>query len=122
VLRPPPQRVVLRSRICLLAAEGISNNGIAKKLGTSRPTVLLWRERFEKQGPKGLSEDAPHGVSHRRLSADKVRSIVEATLHTKPPRATHWTTRTMGKAQGVGHATVYTNARLVVELDRAMVR
>ena len=25
-----PQRVVLRSRICLLAAEGISNNGIAK--------------------------------------------------------------------------------------------
>ena len=101
-----PQRIVLRSRICLLASEGISNNSIAKKLGTSRPTVLLWRERFEKQGEKGLSEDAPHGISHRRLSPDKVRSIVEATLHTKPPGATHWTTRTMGKAQGVGHATV----------------
>ena len=101
-----PERGVLRSRICLLAAEGVSNNGIANKLGTSRPTVLLWRERFEKQGPKGLSEDAPHGASHRRLSGDKIRSIVEATLHTKPPGATHWTTRTMGKAQGVGHATV----------------
>ena len=44
-----PQRIVLRSRICLLAAEGKSNNAIADQLGTSRPTVLLWRKRFRKQ-------------------------------------------------------------------------
>jgi hypothetical protein len=45
-----PQRIVLRSRICLLAGEGKPNNAIADQLGTSRPTVLLWRERFEKAG------------------------------------------------------------------------
>jgi transposase len=101
-----PQRVVLRSRICLLAAEGLSNNRIARELGTSRPTVLLWRERFMKQGPQGLSEDAPHGPSKKRLESQKVRNIIEATLQTKPKGATHWSTRMMAKAQGVSHATV----------------
>jgi transposase len=31
---------------------------------------------------------------------------VEATLHTPPPAATHWTTRTLAKAQGLSHMTV----------------
>jgi transposase len=101
-----PQRVVLRSRICLFAAEGMSNSGIARELGTSRPTVLLWRERFHKQGPQGLSEDAPHGPSKKRLDTRKVRNIVEATLHTKPKGATHWSTRMMAEVQGVSHASV----------------
>ena len=101
-----PQRIVLRSRICLLAAEGKANNAIARQLRTSRPTVLLWRKRFEKQGAPGLSEDAPHGPSAKRLASGKVRGIVEATLHTTPPDATHWSTRSMARAQGVSHASV----------------
>lgn len=101
-----PQRIVLRSRICLLAAEGRSNNAIAKHVGTSRPTVLLWRKRFEQQGPPGLSEDAAHGPSAQRLPPEKVRAIVEATLQTTPHDATHWSTRTMAKAQRVSHASV----------------
>jgi transposase len=31
---------------------------------------------------------------------------VEATLHTKPKDATHWSTRTMAKVQGVSHSTI----------------
>lgn len=101
-----PQRVVLRSKICLLAAEGLSNNAIAEQLDTSRPTVLLWRERFAKRGVIGIAEDAPHGPSARRLDAKKVKEIVDATLHTTPKDATHWSTRTLAKAQGVHHSTV----------------
>jgi len=101
-----PQRIVLRSHICLLAAEGESHNAIAKRLNTSRPTVLLWTNRFREQGLTGLSEDAPHGPSTRRLDAEKVKTIVEATLQTKPKDSTHWSTRTMAKAQGVSHSTV----------------
>jgi transposase len=104
--RTTPQRTVLRARICLLAAEGMSNNAIAKELGTSRPTVIQWRRRFEEQGPFGLAEDAPHGPSSQALPAQKVKDIVEATLYTPPPNATHWSTRTMAKAQGVSNATV----------------
>jgi transposase len=101
-----PQRVVLRSRICLLAAAGAANNSIANSLSTSRPTVLQWRERFATLGPAGLAEDAPHGPSSRRLAAETVRSIVDATLQTTPPGATHWSTRTLAEKMGVGHATV----------------
>lgn len=100
------QRLAFRARICLLAADGLSNNAIAKRFNTSRPTVLLWRSRFEEQGPKGLTRNAKRGPSHRRLEDEKVRAIVEATLHSTPPDATHWSTRTMAKAQGVCRSTV----------------
>jgi transposase len=90
----------------LLAAEGVSHNAIAKRLETSRPTVLLWTNRFREQGTAGLSEDAPHGPSSRRFDVGKVRTIVEATLHTTPKDATQWSTRTMARAQAVSHSTV----------------
>ena len=51
-------------------------------------------------------EDAPRGVSSRALSVEKVKAIVEATLHTTPLDATHWSTRTMARAMGVSNATV----------------
>jgi len=68
-----PQRTALRSRICLLAAEGISHNAIAKRLATTRTTVLLWTKRFQEQGFLGLSQDAPHGASARRFDAERVK-------------------------------------------------
>jgi len=104
--RNTPQTVALRARICLLASEGIANNAIAKKLETSRPTVLLWRKRFKERGVLGLSEEAPKGPSKRRLSRSKVDKIVHATLHTKPPDAMHWSVRTMAKTQEVSHSSV----------------
>ena len=101
-----PQRTVLRARICLLAADGLSNNAIAAQLSTSRPTVIQWRKRFEELGPMGLAEDAPHGPSPQALPLDRVKAIVEATLQTIPCDATQWSVRSMAKAQGVGKSTV----------------
>jgi transposase len=101
-----PQRVVLRSRVCLSAADGQSNNAISKGLGISRPTILLWRARFKKLGPAGIGEDASHGRSSRRTDDATVKMIIDRTLQTHPPGATHWSTRTMAKAVGVSHATV----------------
>ncbi len=101
-----PQRTVLRARICLLAADGLPNRTIARNLKTSRPTVVQWRTRFEERGPEGLAEDAPHGLSSRALPAEKIKAIVEATLHTTPPDATHWSTRAMAATMGVSNATV----------------
>ena len=51
-----PQKVALRARIILLAAEGVPNNAIAARLGTSRPTVLLWRAAFRVLGGVGDHE------------------------------------------------------------------
>ncbi len=101
-----PQRTVLRARICLMAADGVSNNAIARALKTTRPTVIHWRRRFATQGAAGLAEDAPHGASPQALPTDKVKALVEATLHTKPNDATHWSTRSMAKAQGLSKSSV----------------
>jgi transposase len=101
-----PQRTVLRAQICLLAADGWSNNAIAKELKTSRPTVIHWRKRFIAQGPQGLAEDAPHGRSAQALPSDQIKTVVETTLHTLPRGATHWSTRTMAKATGLGKSTI----------------
>jgi transposase len=90
----------------MLAADGKSNNSIAKELCTSRPTVLQWRKRFSEGGPAGIDEDAPHGPSSRRTDAKMVKLIVDRTLHTTPPDATHWSTRTLAEEVGVSHATV----------------
>jgi len=101
-----PQKIVLRSRICLLAAEGKPNQVIARELKTSRPTVLLWRKRFEAKGSAGIAEDAPHGRSSRRTTDELVKRIVETTLHTTPTDATHWSTRTLARKLKVSHMTV----------------
>jgi transposase len=101
-----PQYVVLRSRICLHAHQGLPNHRIANELSTSRPTVLLWRERFAEGGPTALEQDASRGRSALRLNDAQTKAIVEATLQTTPPDATHWSTRTMAKACGVSHMTV----------------
>jgi transposase len=53
------QRIALRARIVLGAAEGKSNYALAKELKTSRPTVLDWRQRFTEGGVKALYEDRP---------------------------------------------------------------
>jgi transposase len=74
--------------------------------GDPPPTVLLWRKRFAEQGPPGLAEDAPHGRSSRRTQDKVTKAIVEATLHTTPPDATHWSTRTMATKFGVSNATI----------------
>lgn len=101
-----PLRVVQRAQIITLAAEGVLNQDIAQQLGISRPTVQLWRERFLGLRLAGLTHDAPRPGRLPRIPARKVRAIVEATLHTTPLAATHWSTRTMADAQGVSEATV----------------
>ena len=99
-------RLVQRARVIIMAANGVSNMAIARQLGISRPTVQLWRERFLALRVAGLEKDAPRPGRIPTIPDNKVRAIVEATLHTKPPAATHWSVRTMAKAQGVSPMSV----------------
>ena len=46
-----------RARIVLLAAEGLPNAEIARRVGASRPTVICWRDRYTAGGIAAL-EDA----------------------------------------------------------------
>ncbi len=96
--------VAQRARIVLLAAEGVANYEIAERVGVTRPTVNLWRNRYAERGLAGLDGVRPPG---RPRSVDRAR-VVAATL-TPPPKSlgvTHWSSRLLGDRLGIEHSTV----------------
>jgi transposase len=101
------RRVALRSRIVLLAADGLPSLHIARQLGVSQDTVRLWRRRFALTGAAGLLEDAPGRGRKPRVSAERVQQVVDATLQSQPPNATHWTLRTMARHTGLSASFVH---------------
>jgi transposase len=97
---------VQRARALLLAADGLANTQIGAELGVSPTSVSNWRARF---AAEGLSLFGPIRQGRGRkpsIPKEKVEAIVQATLHEKPEAETHWSCRTMAKAQGVSPATV----------------
>ena len=84
----------------------MANRQLARNLNTSVPTVLLWRNRYDSDGLAGILEDRPRSGRPKRISAETEAGIVEATMKTKPKDATHWSVRTLAKAQRVSPATV----------------
>jgi transposase/DNA-binding CsgD family transcriptional regulator len=100
------QRVVQRAQIVRLAADGVQSQDIARELQISRPTVQLWRQRFLALRLPGLEKDAPRPGRLPRIAAPKIQAVVNATLHDRPPNATHWSTRSMAAAQGLSEATI----------------
>ena len=98
--------MVLHARIVLCFAEGMRKAAIARELRTSRPTVDLWLSRYAEFGLEGILRDAPRPGGRKPLPADKEAEILEWTLQKKPAGQTHWSSRTLGKALGVGSTTV----------------
>jgi len=101
-----PQQVALRCRIALASAEGESADHIAARLEVNRKTVLLWRTRFEQEGPGGLWEVAPGRGRKPTYAPEKIQAIVDATLRSKPKGMTHWSCRLMAEAQDVSKSTI----------------
>jgi transposase len=101
-----PHRDVQRARVLLLAADGVAHTRIGADLGISPATVGNWCERFASDGLKGIGVVRSGRGRRVSISAEKVQAIVHATLHEKPEGETHWSCRSMAKAQGVSPATV----------------
>lgn len=47
---------VIRAKIILYAADGLSNKAISQRLDTPRQIVSKWRKRFFEQGMAGLDD------------------------------------------------------------------
>jgi transposase len=99
-------REVTRAKALLLAEDGVANTAIAWELGVSPSSVSSWRSRFEQEGIAKFGKVKAGRGRKPTIPDDKVAAIVEATLHDKPPGETHWSCRSMAKAQGVSPATV----------------
>jgi transposase len=98
--RTAKHREVQRARALLLAGDGEPNTAIGARVGVSPTTVKAWRERFADEGLKGLGGVRPGRGRKPQISQEKVAAIVHATLHETPPGETHWSCRSMAKAQG----------------------
>jgi transposase len=90
-----------------MAADGLRNQDIALRLRVSRPTVQLWRERFLDLRLKGLEKDAPRPGRKPRLALAKINSVVAATMNSTPIGATHWSVRSMARAQKLSPSAVH---------------
>ena len=104
--RSTPVRLVLRSKIVLMAANGKMNKTIARQLKTAPKTVSLWRRRFADRRLAGIEKDAPRGGRDPKARNKMARLIVEKTTQTVPANATQWTTRTLAKELGTSPAMV----------------
>lgn len=58
---------VIRAKIVLYAAAGLSNKEISERLDTPRQVVSKWRKRFFERGMEGL-EEMPRAGRPRRFS------------------------------------------------------
>lgn len=101
-----PQQVTQRCRILMMAADGQRDIDIADALQINSKTVSLWRKRFLSEGVQCLWEVAPGRGRKATHSPEKISEIIQSTLQSRPNGATHWSCRSMAKAQGVSKATV----------------
>lgn len=96
-----PQAVAQRCKIILAAIKGSPTSQIARDLGVTRDSVLLWRKRFEQSGPAGLTKIAKGRGRKPTVTVERADAVVQATLETAPPGATHWSLRSMAKVQKI---------------------
>jgi len=96
-----PAATAQRIRIVLALADGSTYREIAESLGTTAPTISLWRRRYEQDGVVGLGTIRP-GQPPRKLTAALRARILARTQQVPPDGSTHWSLRKMAAVMGVG--------------------
>ncbi|MFJ5262427.1 ROK family protein [Streptomyces sp. NPDC088387] len=91
--------LALRARIVLLAADGMRDATIARRLGVSRQTVGTWRHRWADGGLEGLRGTARPG---RPATVDDAEVITRTLLGPGSRTAS----RAIARELGLSHATV----------------
>ena len=102
-----PQTLARKCRVILLASEGISNNRIADQTGLSRPTVIATRAAFAREGMDAIRRRQTRKRSRRVRTPELEQKILDTTLTTRPPDATHWSVRTLARHLGVTRTLVH---------------
>ena len=101
-----PPRFVLRAKIILEAAAGLTDLTISEVYGVSRQLVARWRGRFLKGGIRAILADAPRTGRPKTISAHKVRAVVAMAQESPPPAKVRWSGRAMAAKTGLSPSSV----------------
>ena len=103
-----PKRLLLRTKIVLLAFQGKSNQQIAARLNTDPHTVGRWRNRFRIDSLEGLKrKPTTINGSHISRHEEIARRILEKTTMDQPANGSRWTIRTLAAELGISRSTVH---------------
>lgn len=90
-----------RAAIILLAADGLENQEIARRLGPDKMKVGRWRRRYAQGGLEAILKDKSRPGRIPALTAAVKSRIVKLTLKEKPSGATHWSRTSMARRVGI---------------------
>lgn len=93
--RTSPQQMVLRAKIIILTADGLSTDEIMSRLETTKVTISKWKKRFIEHGLSGLIDLARSG--RRVKHGPEIRHKIAAEACNPPTGRTHWTIRDLAK-------------------------
>lgn len=93
------RRYAERARMVLLAAEGVANLEIARRLETRPARISKWRTRFEREGLAGLADEPRLGKAAIYDATTRARILAKLD---EPPPAGHarWHGRLIATALG----------------------
>src|SRR5256886_8432053 len=104
--RSLPAGYVFRAKLILLLAERASFSTIKRRLLTSAPTIIRWKQRFLQCGLEGL--DTYHPGQKATVLTPALRARILSATRKKPrDGSTHWSCRKLATALGVSKDAVH---------------
>jgi len=104
--RSLPAGYVFRAKLILMLADGLSFGTVQKKLQTTAPTIIRWKERFFANGIDGL--DTYHPGQPPTILTPALRARILAATRKKPSDgSTHWSCRKLAARLGVSKDAVH---------------
>ena len=104
--RSLPAGYVFRAKLILMLAEGASFTTIKRRLQTSAPTIIRWKQRFLEFGLDGL--DTYHPGQKATVLTPVLRARILSATRKKPgDGSTHWSCRKLAAALGVSKDAVH---------------
>jgi transposase len=112
--RTLPAGDVMRSRMILLLADGVSYQKIQDSLDTTAPTIARWKNRFLQHRISGLMEER-HPGQQPSVRTPKLQAKVLAAIKEGPrDGSTHWSCRKLASHFHVSKDTVQ---RILAQAD-----
>ena len=114
--RTLPAGYVFRAKLILMLAQGASFNTIKRRLQTSAPTIIRWKQRFLESGVDGL--DTYHPGQKATVLTPALRARILSTTRKKPSDgSTHWSCRKLA-VMGLCEVNLRSSGRCILRLTQ----